>query len=90
MDISFYKTEEGKSLYEEYPGDFDAGCLINVGSCVANGHISGAAIKVASIFAKRTLKGNFEEIASRGEFFTSLETFSRFWTRASCGLRCSE
>ncbi|MFX0092704.1 MAG: CO dehydrogenase/acetyl-CoA synthase complex subunit alpha [Candidatus Hodarchaeota archaeon] len=63
MDISFYKNEEGKTLYEEYPGDFDAGGLVNVGSCVANAHISGAAIKVASIFARRTLKGNYEEVA---------------------------
>ncbi|MFX0065297.1 MAG: CO dehydrogenase/acetyl-CoA synthase complex subunit alpha [Candidatus Hermodarchaeota archaeon] len=63
MDICYYKTEEGKSLYEEYPGDFDAGGLVNVGSCVANAHITGAAIKVASIFARRNLKGNYEEIA---------------------------
>ncbi|MFX1254242.1 MAG: CO dehydrogenase/acetyl-CoA synthase complex subunit alpha [Promethearchaeota archaeon] len=63
MDICYYKTDEGKSLYEEYGGDFDAGGLVNVGSCVANGHITGAAIKVASIFARRNLKGNYEEIA---------------------------
>jgi acetyl-CoA decarbonylase/synthase complex subunit alpha len=63
MDIARYKTEDGKSLYEEYPGDFDRGCLSNVGSCVANAHIAGAAIKVASIFARRPLRGNYEEIA---------------------------
>jgi acetyl-CoA decarbonylase/synthase complex subunit alpha len=63
MDISRYKTEEGKSLYEEYPGDFDRGCLSNVGSCVSNAHVAGAAIKVASIFARRPLRGNYEEIA---------------------------
>ncbi|MFX1533688.1 MAG: CO dehydrogenase/acetyl-CoA synthase complex subunit alpha [Promethearchaeota archaeon] len=63
MDICYYKTEEGKTLYEEYSGDFEAGGLINVGSCVSNGHITGAAIKVASIFARRNLKGNYEEVA---------------------------
>ncbi|MHA1594930.1 MAG: CO dehydrogenase/acetyl-CoA synthase complex subunit alpha [Candidatus Baldrarchaeia archaeon] len=63
MDIARYLTEEGKGLYEVYPGDFDAGCLVNVGSCVANAHISGAAIKIASIFARRNLRGNYEEIA---------------------------
>ncbi|MFX0066520.1 MAG: CO dehydrogenase/acetyl-CoA synthase complex subunit alpha [Candidatus Hermodarchaeota archaeon] len=63
MDICFYKTDDGKSLYEEYSGDFDAGGLVNVGSCVSNAHITGAAIKVASIFARRNLKGNYEEVA---------------------------
>jgi len=63
MTIGMYKNEEGKTLYELYPGDFDAGCLVNVGSCVANAHISGAAIKIASIFAKRRLRANYKEIA---------------------------
>jgi acetyl-CoA decarbonylase/synthase complex subunit alpha len=63
MDISRYKTEDGKSLYEEYPGDFDRGCLSNIGSCVSNAHVAGAAIKVASIFARRPLRGNYEELA---------------------------
>ena len=63
MDIGRYKTEDGEYLYEKYPGVFDAGGLTNIGSCVSNGHISGAAIKVASIFARRNLRGNFEEIA---------------------------
>ena len=63
MDIAMYKDEEGKTLYEKYPGDFDAGCIANVGSCVANSHIVGAAVKVANIFARRSLRGNFEEIA---------------------------
>ncbi len=58
-----YKNEEGKTLYEEFPGDFAAGGVLNVGSCVANSHIAGAAIKVANIFAKRPLRGNYEEIA---------------------------
>ena len=63
MTIGMYKNEEGKTLYELYPGIFDAGGLVNVGSCVANAHISGAAIKIASIFAKRKLRANYKEIA---------------------------
>jgi acetyl-CoA decarbonylase/synthase complex subunit alpha len=63
MNIAMSKDEEGLSLYEKYPGNFDAGGLINVGSCVANSHITGAAIKIANIFAKRPLRGNYEEIA---------------------------
>ena len=34
-----------------------------MGSCVSNPHIAGAAIKIASIFAKRDLRANYEEIA---------------------------
>ncbi|MFX0083398.1 MAG: CO dehydrogenase/acetyl-CoA synthase complex subunit alpha [Candidatus Hodarchaeota archaeon] len=63
MDIGLVKDEEGKTLYERFPGDFDRGCLVNVGSCVANAWITGAATKVANIFARRPLRGNFEEIA---------------------------
>ena len=63
MDIGLIKDEEGKTLYDRYPGDFDRGCLVNVGSCVANAWITGAATKVANIFARRPLRGNFEEIA---------------------------
>ncbi len=62
MTIATVKDEEGKTLYEKYPGNFDAGGIINVGSCVANSHIAGAAIKIASIFAKRKLRANYEEI----------------------------
>ena len=50
-------------LYEKYGGEFDAGCLVNVGSCVANSHISGAVLKIANIFAGRNLRGNYAEIA---------------------------
>jgi len=63
MSAAMYKNEEGKSPYEIYPGIFDAGGIVNVGSCVSNAHIAGAAIKIASIFAKRRLRGNYEEIA---------------------------
>lgn len=63
MSIAEYRTEEGTTLYEEYSGAFEAGGLVNVGSCVANAHISGAAIKIANIFARRNLRANFEEIA---------------------------
>ena len=63
MSAAMYKDEEGKTPYEIYPGVFDAGGLLNVGSCVSNAHIAGAAIKIASIFAKRSLRANYEEIA---------------------------
>ena len=63
MDIGLVKDEDGNTLYDRFPGDFDRGCLVNVGSCVANTHITGAAMKVANIFARRPLRGNFEEIA---------------------------
>jgi acetyl-CoA decarbonylase/synthase complex subunit alpha len=63
MSIAMVKDEEGKTLYEKYPGAFEAGGIINVGSCVSNPHIAGAAIKIASIFAKRKLRANYEEIA---------------------------
>jgi anaerobic carbon-monoxide dehydrogenase, CODH/ACS complex subunit alpha len=63
MSAGMYRDEDGKSAYELYPGSFEAGGIVNVGSCVSNAHISGAAIKIASIFAKRPLRGNYEEIA---------------------------
>lgn len=63
MSISKYKDKEGRTLYELYPGVFDAGGLSNVGACVANCHIIGAAIKIANIFARRPLRANYEEIA---------------------------
>jgi acetyl-CoA decarbonylase/synthase complex subunit alpha len=63
MNIAMTKDEEGQNLYQKYPSTFDAGGLVNVGSCVANSHITGAAIKIANIFAKRNLRGNYEEIA---------------------------
>jgi acetyl-CoA decarbonylase/synthase complex subunit alpha len=63
MSAGSYKNDEGKTLYEEFPGGFEAGGVLNTGSCVSNPHIAGAAIKVANIFAKRNLRGNYEEIA---------------------------
>ncbi|MBN1801837.1 MAG: CO dehydrogenase/acetyl-CoA synthase complex subunit epsilon [Candidatus Lokiarchaeota archaeon] len=63
MDIGLVKDDEGKTLYDRFPGTFDRGGLVNVGSCVSNPHINGAAIKVANIFARRPLRGNYEEIA---------------------------
>lgn len=63
MSIGEYRNEEGKTLYERYGGEFDAKGLVNMGSCVSNAHISGACIKIANIFAKKPLEGNFEEIA---------------------------
>lgn len=63
MAIAMHHEEDGKSLYETFGGRFDAGGIVNVGSCVANAHIAGAAVKIASIFAKRPLRGNYAEIA---------------------------
>lgn len=63
MSLANFKDEEGKTLYEKYPGTFDSENLVNVGSCVANAHILGAAVKIPSIFARRNLRANFEEIA---------------------------
>ncbi len=63
MALAQYRDENGETLYEKYPGNFDSGCLSNVGSCLANAHILGAAIKIPAIFARRNLRANFEEIA---------------------------
>jgi len=63
MTAGMYKNEEGKTPYEEFTGEFTAGCMVNVGSCVSNAHIAGAAIKIANIFARRNLRANYEEIA---------------------------
>jgi acetyl-CoA decarbonylase/synthase complex subunit alpha len=63
MSAGMYRNEDGKTAYELYSGHFEAGGIVNVGSCVSNAHIAGAAIKIASIFAKRPLRGNYEEIA---------------------------
>jgi len=63
MSIGEYTDDEGKTLYERYSGDFESRGLLNIGSCVSNAHISGACIKIANIFAKKPLEGNFEEIA---------------------------
>ncbi|HXX87156.1 MAG TPA: 4Fe-4S dicluster domain-containing protein, partial [Candidatus Acidoferrum sp.] len=63
MSIGMHKDEDGKTPYEKYTGEFTAGGIVNVGSCVSNAHIAGAVIKIANIFAKRNLRGNYEEIA---------------------------
>ncbi len=63
MSIAMSRNEEGKSPYESHSGAFEAGGIVNVGSCVATGHIAGAAVKIANIFAKKALRGNYEEIA---------------------------
>ena len=63
IDAALWKDEDGKTLYEQHHGGFDAGGVLNIGSCVSNAHIHDAAIKVASIFAGRPLRGNYEEIA---------------------------
>lgn len=63
MAIAMHRNEEGKTPYEEFSGVFEAGGIINVGSCVANSHIAGAIIKIANIFAKLPLRANYVEIA---------------------------
>jgi acetyl-CoA decarbonylase/synthase complex subunit alpha len=63
MTLAMTSDEDGRNLYEKYPGNFVAGGLVNVGSCVSNAHITGAAIKIANIFANRPLRANYEEIA---------------------------
>jgi acetyl-CoA decarbonylase/synthase complex subunit alpha len=63
MSAGMYRDAEGKTPYESFTGEFAAGGIVNVGSCVSNSHIAGAAIKIANIFAKRNLRGNYEEIA---------------------------
>ncbi len=57
------KDAEGKSIYERYQPDFEAGGIINIGSGIAASHISGAAIKIASIFAALPLRANYEVVA---------------------------
>ena len=63
MAAGMSKDKDGKTLYEKYPPDFDAGGVCNIGSCVSNAHITGAAMKVANIFATLPLRGNYEVIA---------------------------
>ncbi|XRO77836.1 CO dehydrogenase/acetyl-CoA synthase complex subunit alpha [Methanocaldococcus sp. 10A] len=63
MAIGMWKDKDGKTLYEKYPGEFMAGGLVNCGSCLSNCHITGAAIKIANIFAKVPLRGNYAEVA---------------------------
>lgn len=63
MVAGMKKDKDGKTVYDKYPPDFDAGGVVNIGSCVSNAHISGAAIKIANIFASLPLRANYEVIA---------------------------
>jgi acetyl-CoA decarbonylase/synthase complex subunit alpha len=63
MVAGMWKDADGKTVYEKYPPNFDAGGVVNIGSCVANSHITGAAIKIANIFAALPLRGNYEVMA---------------------------
>lgn len=63
MAAGMYKDAEGRTIYEKYPPSFDAGGVLNVGSCVSNAHVVGAAIKIANIFAALPGRANFELIA---------------------------
>ncbi len=63
MAAAMKKDKDGKNVYERYPGEFVPGGVVNIGSCVANAHIGGLAIKVAQVFAKLPLRANFEVMA---------------------------
>jgi len=63
MAAAMRKDDEGKTIYEKYTPEFDAGCIVNVGSCVSNAHVVGAAIKIANIFATLPNRANFELMA---------------------------
>jgi acetyl-CoA decarbonylase/synthase complex subunit alpha len=63
MVAGMKKFEDGKTVYELFPPDFDAGGVVNIGSCVSNAHITGAAIKIANIFAALPLRANYEVMA---------------------------
>lgn len=63
MAAAMLTGEDGLTVYERYDPGFYAGGVINIGSCVSNAHIVGAAIKVANIFAKVPLRANFEAVA---------------------------
>jgi acetyl-CoA decarbonylase/synthase complex subunit alpha len=53
----------GKSLYEETSGRFDAGGFANLGSCISASHLLGAAVKIAGVMLHRSIDGNYKEIA---------------------------
>jgi len=63
MDMSLYANSEGQTIWEEFPGGFDGRNICNIGSCVSNAHIHGAGIKVATIFAGRNERANYDDIA---------------------------
>ena len=63
MAAGMKKDKDGKTVYEKYSPNFDAGGVLNIGSCVSNAHITGAAMKIANIFAALPLRGNYEVIA---------------------------
>lgn len=63
MVAGMKKDAEGKTVYEKYPPGFEGGGVVNIGSCVSNAHISGAAIKIAGIFAGLPLRANYEVMA---------------------------
>ncbi|KXB05709.1 hypothetical protein AKJ49_00305 [candidate division MSBL1 archaeon SCGC-AAA382A03] len=63
IDVAYFENEDGESIYEEFSGAFKARGVLNCGSCVSNSHITGAAIKIANIFARMGLRGNYKEIS---------------------------
>jgi len=63
MGAAMKRDADGKNIYEKFPAEFGPSGVINIGSCVSNSHIVGVAVKVAQLFAKKPLRGNFEVIA---------------------------
>ena len=54
MSAGSYRNEEGKTLYEEFPGGFEAGGVLNVGSCVANSTLQVQQSKLQTYSQKET------------------------------------
>lgn len=50
-------------LFRNHRDSFDAGNLINLGSCISASHLLGACIKIARVISHRSIKGNYREIA---------------------------
>ncbi|MEW6213582.1 MAG: hypothetical protein AB1478_00015 [Nitrospirota bacterium] len=54
---------KGGDIFRDYRDTFDAGNLINLGSCVSASHLLGACIKIANVVSHRSIEGNYIEIA---------------------------
>ncbi len=54
---------KGSPLFQAHGDDFDAGNLVNLGSCLSASHFIGACIKIASVVSHRPIEGNYRGIA---------------------------